>query len=75
MRKLVAVFLTLIFLFSGCKSQNVRFQIYTPEGELVSMTFTYPEVTTMHFVDTAAYWDNVKSLQKAIGEMVERMYD
>ena len=24
MRKLVAVFLTLIFLFSGCKSQNVR---------------------------------------------------
>ena len=33
------------------------------------------KANSMHFVDTAAYWDNVKSLQKAIGEMVERMYD
>lgn len=33
------------------------------------------KANSMHFVDTAAYWDNVKSLQKAIGDMVERMYD
>ena len=26
---------------------GAAFQIYTPEGELVSMTFTYPEVTTI----------------------------
>ena len=26
---------------------GAAFQIYTPEGELVSMTFTYPEITTI----------------------------
>ena len=33
MRKLIAVFLTLIFLFSGCKSQNVRFPESTKHTE------------------------------------------
>ena len=32
------------------------------------------KANSMNFIDTAAYWDNVKRLQRAIGEMVERMY-
>ena len=33
---------------------GAAFQIYTPEGELVSMTFTYPEVTTINTFYTDA---------------------
>ena len=48
---------------------GAAFQIYTPEGELVSMTFTYPEVTTIDtfYTDAAGMLITPERLEYGMG--------